>query len=506
MKWTSRFGRLMATAAHRVVPDPFAIVVLLAVLVSGVSIFAPTQRPQSHREAQAAAPSDGDHAAGAALAEAPECGALGNLKARTIDTFDAWYGLSSQGASGMWSLLRFSMQMVLILVLGYALTDAPKLQEFLNNIASTPRDTASAAYLVSFIACSAALVHWGLSLILGATLARRIAIVGLERGRRLHYPLLCAAGYSGMMIWHGGLSGSGPLDLANEGSELLSAFAARGVPVSPIPLSATLFSDLNLVVLVCAVIAIPTIFRWLAPRNEDASKTVDNFLRPEDIFPQPVQLDTEHKSTWRRIEDSTTLKLAFFAFMFAGLLVTLRVQLRHNPLAVNWLNILNAFFFSLALLLHPTLRSFGKSITSAVRGAAGIIVQFPLYAGIAAVMVSAGFVYEITSWCAKLPSELFTVAAFLNACVLHVVVPSGGGQFLVQGPYLLEVSRELSAREHTWVLALAYGNGVANMIQPFWALALLGITGLRARHIIGYCFAAMILASPVFIVPLWVMG
>ena len=171
------------------------------------------------------------------------------------------------------------------------------------------------------------------------------------------------------------------------------------------------------------------------------------------------------------------------------------------------LAVINGLFLFAGLMLHGTPRAYLRAVTAGTRGAAGIILQFPFYAGIMGMMAASGLARAFSDWCVTNPlvnEVTFAPLAFLSAAVVNVFVPSGGGQVAVQGRILLDVAGGLGVPQGKAVMALAYGDQLTNMLQPFWALALLGITGLKARQIIGYTMVVMVLATPVFLLALLV--
>ena len=454
MQLVRTLGKKAASAAVASVPDPFVVAVVLAVGVCVAGIIA---------------------------------GLVGgsSFSSSVAGVFNAW-----AGPEGMWKYLPFAMQMTLILVLGHAFVSAPPIRRVQDVLAAVPTTTGAAAYMVSLIACAAALVHWGLGLIVGATLARRVAIVGLAQGRRFHYPLLGAAGYSGLMVWHGGLTGTGPSE------------AAAGTFLVTLPLGETIFSDLNLVVAMAGLALIPLFFRWLAPLEVERRDTIEGRLSPEELFPPVEERPKPAGRGVRKLERSPAIRVAFCLLLIGALVTHTRMALLADE-RVSWLNLINGFFFATALLLHPTMRSFVKGVNDAARGAAGIILQFPIYAGIAAVMVQADFVEGLCRLFGD-PDRFSAPQVFVSASLVNLFIPSGGQQFAVHGQVLREAI--LHGGSSTLVMALAYGDQLTNMIQPFWSLALLGITGLRARDIMGFCVVAMVLFWPVVLIALLLLG
>lgn len=150
----------------------------------------------------------------------------------------------------------------------------------------------------------------------------------------------------------------------------------------------------------------------------------------------------------------------------------------------------------LGLLLHGTPRRYVRAVEQAASGCAGIILQFPLYAGIMGLMAGSGLTAQMASAIADTSSPttlpLFT---FVSAGVVNLFVPSGGGQWAVQGPIAMHAAADAGVNPAKMVMAVAYGDQLTNMLQPFWALPLLAITGVKARDIVGYTAIVMVVAA-----------
>lgn len=393
--------------------------------------------------------------------------------------------------NGFWELLAFGMQMVLILVTGGVLAQSPPVRKVINTLADWPRSTAAAVMLVSFAAMTCALINWGLGLIVGALLARETAKSLQARGIPHHYPLIGAAGYTGLMIWHGGLSGSAPLTVATSGHFLQSI---TGI----IPVTQTTFGTLNIVVTLAVLLATPFFLRGMVPKERRS--WVGIIARDNDA---DEETPIEPKRTLARILDESRSLTIIFCLLALGFLVYHFVQ---KGLSGLDLNSINASFLFLGFLFYLRPIRYVQAVGKAVQGASGIILQFPFYAGIMGMMRDSGLVEVFSNALVGIStSQTFTPLAFLSAGLVNLFVPSGGGQWAVQGPILISAASHLAVSHSDTVMALAYGDEWTNMLQPFWALPLLGITGLQARQIIGYSTAVMLLVGPIIFLGLLVI-
>lgn len=403
----------------------------------------------------------------------------------------AWLGTRERG---LWSLLAFSMQMVLILVTGHALAAAPPVARLVRRLADLPRSGAQAAALVGFVAVVCSLLHWGLGLIVGALCAREVGRAAREHGRPIHYPLVCAAGYVGMMTWHGGLSGSAPLKVTTRGDLVELLGPELGASVAPIPFTESVFGWPNLLVTGGLLVFVPLVLAAMAPREAAEIEPAPAAREPHapDAQGADVAAPLAPKTLPERLERSP-LATALVVLLLASGVVVWWMDVGPSALDPNALNLI---FLTLGLALHGRLRSYLAACDEAVRGTSGIVLQFPLYAGIMGLVGNTSLGARLAGAVSELATPTsFAVWTFVSSAVLNVFVPSGGGQWALQGPIALRAATELCVEPRLAVMAVSYGDQLTNMLQPFWALPLLGITGVRARDIVGYTVIVMLVGA-----------
>ncbi|MBZ9606493.1 TIGR00366 family protein [Clostridium estertheticum] len=380
-------------------------------------------------------------------------------------------------SKGLWTLLAFSMQMALVLVTGHALANAPSFKKGLKTLAKIPKSPSQAIILVTLISTIACWINWGFGLVIGAIFAKELA----KEVKGVDYRLLIASAYSGFLVWHAGLSGSIPLVVASGGPEVVKATA--GVITSPIPTSATLFSGYNLIILAVLLITLPLINKAMHP-DTDHTVTIDTKLLVEEPV---VIIAKEAMTPADKLENSTLISM-LLAIMGFSYIVYYFVKGGSLDL-----NIVNAIFLFLGVALHGTPRRFVNAITDAAKGAAGIILQFPFYAGIMGMMVgtsAAGISLAgvmSTSFVSISNQHTFPLFTFLSAGLVNFFIPSGGGQWAVQAPIMMPAGAALGVPAAKTAMAIAWGDAWTNMIQPFWALPALGIAGLNAKDVMGFC-------------------
>jgi len=386
---------------------------------------------------------------------------------------------------GFWELLKFAMQMCIILVTGYALATTRPVRAIIRGLAGAPNTAGGGVALVAFVAVVAGLVNWGLGLIVGALMAREVGLRAYEKKLPVHYPLLGAAGYAGLAVWHGGLSGSAPLLIASKGHFLEGE-------IGVIPVSETLLSPLNLVIGAALVVVLPCVYRLLAPSAAEDMTPINEVLpNADELIGQRDEAAEESKEEVTfatRLENSVVISAVLG---LAGMVIVVR-HFATNGFDL-YLNIVNFAFLFLGVILHGTPRNYINAVSEGARGCAGIILQFPFYAGIMGMMKYSGLVAVIAGWFVAISNQYtYPLLTFISAGIINIFVPSGGGQWAVQGPVVVEAAKTLNASVPKCIMALAYGDQWTNLFQPFWALPLLGLTGLKARQIMGYCMVVML--------------
>ncbi|MED6325457.1 MAG: short-chain fatty acid transporter [Pseudomonadota bacterium] len=377
-----------------------------------------------------------------------------------------------QWGDGFWGLLTFSMQMLLVLVTGFMLACTPLVKALLERLASLAKSPGSAIVLVTLVSLIASWINWGFGLVVGALFAKALA-----RKVSVDYRLLVASAYSGFIVWHGGLAGSVPLTIATPGHFSEAQIGVVGT-------GETIFSGFNLLLLAIMFVIIPLVNRLMLP-PESESIIVDSGKLKDDTLPSATNERPADK-----LENSKVLGLLVG---FAGLAYLTNYFVSGGGLN---LNIVNTLFLFLAIVLHGTPRNVLHSLQQAVQGGSGIVIQFPFYAGIMAVMVQSGLAQTMSEWLISFASaESLPGWSFIIAGIVNIFVPSGGGQWAVQAPVILPAAAELGAEINRVAMAVAWGDAWTNLIQPFWALPVLAIAGLKAKDIMGFCLVQLIVTG-----------
>lgn len=399
--------------------------------------------------------------------------------------------------AGLWksSLLDFTVQMMLMLVLGHILALSRPFDFLIRKASYYCNNTANAAAIVCFLTILVSLFNWGLGLIFGAIFARKIAEQAKKNFTSLNYPLIGASAYSGLMVWHGGMSGSAPTKVSDTGhlKDLMhSIISEENIALLPekIDISETIFSNMNITVSLLLLSILPLAVYWIGKRNP--SKELSINTQNNTPVETPTKLlgaeKLDHSKTFSLVTGSIIIGYALHKLYLIGFNSAV------NP------NFINLVLFGLALACHKNISHFLNALDKAISGASGILIQFPLYFGIMGMMQDSGLVSYFSTFFVSISNDTsFPIFTFMSAGLVNIFVPSGGGQWTVQGPIIIEASQQLGLPLEKNIMALAYGDQLTNMLQPFWALPLLGITGLKAKEILPYTVVLFAIGSVIFI-------
>jgi short-chain fatty acids transporter len=416
----------------------------------------------------------------------------------SLSSIDRSLNILQYWEQGLWnsSLMVFAMQMMLMLVLGHVLALSKPVNKGIEYMTAYCNSTANAAFWVCLLTLCVSLFNWGLGLIFGAVFARKVAENAQRKQWPLHYPIIGACGYSGLMVWHGGISGSAPIKAAESGHlESLMTGLYNDNQLTELPnllsFTDTVFSTMNISVSIVLLIVLPSFMYFIAKRST-AKKFNLNIVTIENENPKLEGAEKlDHSKILAGILGASILAYAFY-----------KAVILPETFSLNFIspNFINFTLLGLGILLHGNFSQFLKAIDKAIGGASGILIQFPLYFGIMGIMKHSGMINHLSEFFVSISTETtFPIFTFVSAGIVNIFVPSGGGQWAIQGPIIIEASQQLGLSLAKNVMALAYGDQLTNMLQPFWALPLLGITGLKAKEILPYTLMIMAVGATIFI-------
>ena len=379
--------------------------------------------------------------------------------------------------NGVWSLLAFAMQMSLVLVSGSALAAAPAIKRGISALASKPKTPAGAIALVTGISALACWINWGFGLIVGVIFAKEIA----KKLRGVDYRLLIASAYSGFVVWHAGLSGSIPLTMATPGTGLKEI--TRGAVENAIPIGQTVMDPHNLIMVAVVIIAIVFVNALMHPKAEHVVS-----IDPALLFEEETKTVATTNTPAEKLEHSRVLSWIIFLLGMSYLVIHLFFRGGSFDLG----SVIMLFLF-LGIILHGTPLAYVHAFGKAVTGAAGIILQFPFYAGIMGIITGVGasgicLGTVISNACVVISTpKTYPLFTFLCAAILNMFVPSGGGHWAIQAPIMFTAGAALGVAPGLTGMAISWGDAWTNLIQPFWARPALAIAKLNAKDIMGFC-------------------
>ncbi|MBF4693347.1 short-chain fatty acid transporter [Fusibacter ferrireducens] len=396
-----------------------------------------------------------------------------------IVTHKTPYEMTTFWGNGFFNLLKFTMQMILVLFTGHALANAPVVVKILKKLASVPKTRVQAVMFTCVIAYICSYLNWGFGLIAGVLIAKEIAVQ--HRGKGIHFPLIVAAAYSGNIAR--GPSTSIPLVIATKGHFLEDS-------IGIIPVSDSLYSSWNIIITITLMIAIPLLFKAMMPSVEDSVEVdLELFGKEENITAKK----SSEMTPAERIENSSVLTwlIGILGLVYIGnYFVTKGFNLD--------LNIVIMIFMTLGILGHHTPINYVKAANEAIKVCGGIALQFPFYAGIMGMMKDSGLAIVMSEFFISIATQrTFPLFTFLSAGIVNIFIPSGGGQWAIQGPIMIPAAKALNVDIAKTAMALAWGDSWTNQIQPFWALPILAIAGLDVKDIMGYCAMVLILAGAI---------
>lgn len=406
------------------------------------------------------------------------------------------FAILSYWENGIWNnnFLVFAYQMMLILVLGHVLVLSKPMEKVILGITQFVNNTSSAAVLVALSTMLVSFFNWGLGLIFGAILARKVGEYAQAKNIPINYPLIGACGYVGLMVWHGGISGSAPIKVSEVGHlrNLLSEttdFKLTAELPEAISTSLTVFSASNMLIFMTVLISISALAFYLGKHTK-----VTKLSLPRYNF---LTIEKGNLKGAERLDNSRVLAVGFAVLILVGFFIQYLPALQSLNITPNMLNF---FMLGLAILLHGSFKSFLNAIEEAIGDVSGILIQFPLYFGIMGIMTNSGMINQISDFFVSVSTETtLPIFTFFSAGLVNIFVPSGGGQWAIQGPLVLQSALQLNVPLSKAVMALSYGDQVTNMLQPFWALPLLGITKLKAKEILPYTLLFMLVGSIIYI-------
>jgi short-chain fatty acids transporter len=442
--------------------------------------------------------------------------ALTATPSTTFQVVDAW-------GRGFWELIPFTLQMALIIITGHVLATSPPMGRVIRTIARWPRTPRGAVALVTFITLAASWFNWGFSLVFGAVLAIEVA----RRVEGVDYRALAAASVLGLgSIWAQGLSGSAALQMATPGAlqpQIRDIVAHGGlVPGGLVPFRHTIFLWQSFASVAVEMVVV-TLVMWLAtppasrartardlgidlgpsgPRTEDGPGTMDG---PGTKDGPRTKAQAPRTTPGQYLENSPIL--TWFVVALGVAYLARYFMQAPEPLNALNLNILNLGFLMLGFILHGTPARLMRAVQDATPAVWGVILQFPFYAGIAGIITATHLNEQVANLFVRISTPAtFPPLVALYSAVLGVFVPSGGSKWVIEAPYVMEAAHSLKVHLGWVVASYDLGEALANLVQPFWMLPILGLFKLGARDVMGYTIVVFLALTPVVLVLVTLLG
>ncbi|WP_397452428.1 short-chain fatty acid transporter [Pseudomonas sp. NA-150] len=416
------------------------------------------------------------------------------MGAKPTDTANAF-------GDGFWTLIPFTMQMAFVVIGGYVVASSPPAVRLIDRLARIPKNGRSAVAWVALISMVASLLNWGLSLVFGGLLVRALA---RRTDLRMDYRAAGAAAYLGLgAVWALGLSSSAAQLQANPGSLPPSILSITGV----IPFTQTIFMWQSGVILAVLILVSLAIAYATAPGPNSARDAAACGIDPS--FSIPAIPQRSRPGEWL---EYSPLLIILLVLLAAGWLFH-EFSTKPAITAISGLNTYNFLFIMVGALLHWRPRSFLDAVARAVPTTTGVLIQFPLYGSIAALLTTVKgtdaqtLAHHISLFFTQIAShDTYALLMGVYSAVLGFFIPSGGGKWIIEAPYVMQVANDLKYHLGWAVQIYNAAEALPNLINPFYMLPLLGVLGLKARDLIGFSFVQFIIHTPLVLFLLWLLG
>ena len=391
---------------------------------------------------------------------------------------------------GFWNLLAFTTQMAVILAMGYVLATAPFTDRMLDRIVSAVHSPRTAVIVATLVGGIGSYLNWGFGLVIGGIIARKLAL----KVRGVHYPLIIAAAYSGFTLYGLGLSASIPVLISTPGHPMEKLMGV-------IPLSETIFSTPMLLTSLAVIVTLPLLNAWLHPRNP-----ADVLEIRRDQAPAKAETGSAHSmggenTLAARLNNSRLLSLAIG---LCGMAYAVIYFTQGGSLDLNLINFLILFA---GVLLLGTPVNYVAKLNEGIKTISGIILQYPFYAGIMAIMAGSGLVDTISRVFVEIATpQTLPFWGLLSSFVINFFAPSGGGHWMIQGPFMVDAAKAINSSVSQTSMSVMLGNAWNDLVQPFWILPALALSKLNLKDVMGYTVIMMFWVGLIYIAALLLWG
>jgi short-chain fatty acids transporter len=403
--------------------------------------------------------------------------------------------LAIQGGKNFWTLVPFTMPMVMIIIGGYVVASTPIVYRIIRALAGIPKTPRGAVALVALLSMLASLIHWGLSLIIGGLLVRELA----HRVKGLDYRAAGAAAFLGLgAVWAMGLTSSAAMMMATKSTIPPTLFSISGL----IPLTQTLFLWPSIAT-TAILIALSVLIAYLSTPSPENARTAESY----GIEYEPIRSSLEVQSKPGEWLEYSPLLTILVAALLCWYLIDYFRPSSQSALAKLDLNTYNLIFITIGLLLHWRPKRFMRAVSDCIPATGGVLIQFPFYAVIFGMITGTGIADTLANLFAKASTHnTYPLLVAMYSAVLGVFIPSGGGKWVIEAPYVLQAAN-FHQVHLGWVVQIYNASeALPNLVNPFWMLPLLGILKLKARDIVGYGVLQLMVHIPVVFFLCWLFA
>ncbi|KWR91075.1 short-chain fatty acid transporter [Cupriavidus sp. IDO] len=397
--------------------------------------------------------------------------------------------ISSWG-KGFWNLLSFTTQMAVILAMGYVLATAPLTDRMLDRIVRAVHTPRTAVIVATLVGGIGSYLNWGFGLVIGGIIAKKLAL----KVRGVHYPLIIAAAYSGFTMYGLGLSASIPVLISTPGHPMEKLMGV-------VPLSETIFSTPMLLTSLAVIVTLPLLNAWLHPRN------------PAEVveIKQETERDREPAGSAHSMGGENTIaarlnnsRLLSLAIGLCGMAYAVIYFTQGGSLDLNLINFLILFA---GVLLLGTPVNYVAKLNEGIKTISGIILQYPFYAGIMAIMAGSGLVDTISRVFVDIATpQTLPFWGLVSSFVINFFAPSGGGHWVIQGPFMIDAAKAINSSVSQTSMSVMLGNAWNDLVQPFWILPALALSKLSLKDVMGYTVIMMFWVGLIYIAALLLWG
>ncbi|MEV0049336.1 TIGR00366 family protein [Saccharopolyspora shandongensis] len=400
-----------------------------------------------------------------------------------IEITEAW-------GDGFWNLLSFTTQMAVILAMGYVLASAPVTDRLLDAVVARVHQPRTAVAVATLIGAVGSYLNWGFGLVIGGIVAKKLAL----KVPGVHYPLIIAAAYSGFTLYGLGLSATIPLTISTSGHSLESKMGV-------IALGQTIFSLPMLLTALAVLITLPVLNAMLHPKPGQPVKEIDPALHIESKTAVVESADFGGATVASRLNNSRVLSLLI------GALGMVYVVVYFVKGGAADLNLVNFFILFLGILLLGTPQAYVAKLGEGIKTISGIVLQYPFYAGIMAIMAASGLVGTISQVFVDISTpETLGFWGLISSFVINFFAPSGGGHWVIQGPFMVDAANAIGAPMPDVAMSVMLGNAWNDLVQPFWILPALALSRLRLKDVMGYTVIMMFWVGLIYIAAILLWG